>query len=468
MAGVLACGPEALLSHQSAAELWEIRTPHGGPIEVTLAGSRKRGVRGLLIHRRTVLSSPDRRARHGIPVTSPTRTLADLANRISADDLESAVNEADRLDLIDPERLRQALDDMQGEAGARRLLRLLDRQVFRLTDSDLEQRFLRLVGSAGLPAPQTQNQVNGFRVDFLWPELGLVVETDGLRYHRTPAQQARDRRRDQVHTAAGLTTLRFTHAQVRFEAAEVREILVRVAARLSSAAPRPSLQSMCGRYTLTDPDPRLLRFRFGLTESAEIDQPPRYNVAPTDPVLAIRLDEEHRPEPGVMRWGLIPHYADPDSFDRLLINARAETVAEAPAFRDAFLTHRCLIVADGFYEWREEETGKQPVWITRPERDPFAFAGLWAEARRPDGSSVHSCAIVTCGPGEVVAPIHDRMPVILDREVESAWLHPEGGREELQGLLVPTDELEVTEVSDAVNDVRQDGPALIEPPLRLF
>jgi putative SOS response-associated peptidase YedK len=225
---------------------------------------------------------------------------------------------------------------------------------------------------------------------------------------------------------------------------------------------------MCGRYTLTDPDPRLLRFRFGLSESAEIDQPPRFNVAPTDAVLAIRLNEAGVREPGMLRWGLIPHYADPETSDRLLINARSETVAEATAFRDVFPAHRCLIVADGFYEWRAEETGKKPVWITRPFREPFAFAGLWAVARRADGSSIHSCTIVTCEPGEVVAPIHDRMPVILDPEAESAWLDPEGSPAELLELLVPTDELVATEVSDAVNDVRQDGPALIEPPLRLF
>ena len=225
---------------------------------------------------------------------------------------------------------------------------------------------------------------------------------------------------------------------------------------------------MCGRYTLTDPDPRLLRFRFGLTEAAEIEQEPRYNIAPTDPVLAVRLNGEGEREPGVLRWGLIPHFADPDDFDRLLINARAETVAEAQAFRDAFQTHRCLILADGFYEWRAEETGKKPVWITRPSREPYAFAGLWAKAKRADGSAVHSCTIVTCAPGEVVAPIHDRMPVILDEESESAWLDPDATETDLLALLAPTDGLAVTEVSDAVNDVRQDGPALIEPPLRLF
>jgi putative SOS response-associated peptidase YedK len=212
----------------------------------------------------------------------------------------------------------------------------------------------------------------------------------------------------------------------------------------------------------------MLRFRFGLTESVEIVQEPRYNVAPTDPVLAVRLNEAGEREPGILRWGLIPHHVDPDKFDRLLINARAETVAEAPAFRDAFGAHRCLIVADGFYEWRAEETGKKPVWITRPDREPFAFAGIWAAAKRGDGSAIHSCAIVTCEPGALVAPIHDRMPVILDQEAEAGWLDPLATPEDLQELLVPTDELELTEVSDAVNDVRQDGPALIEPPLRLF
>jgi putative SOS response-associated peptidase YedK len=225
---------------------------------------------------------------------------------------------------------------------------------------------------------------------------------------------------------------------------------------------------MCGRYTLTDPDPRLMRFRFGLTESVEIDQAPRYNVAPTDPVLAVRVNAEGDRKPGILRWGLIPHHSDPDKFDRLLINARAETVAEAAAFRDAFRMHRCLIVADGFYEWRPEETGKKPLWITRPSREPFAFAGLWAEASRGDGSVVHSCTIVTCEPGEVVAPIHDRMPVILEQGGESEWLDPAATDERLRALLAPTDDLAVTEVSDAVNDVRQDGPALIEPPLRLF
>ncbi len=123
---------------------------------------------------------------------------------------------------------------MRGRPGAGRLLRLLDRQTFRLTDSELERMFLRLISDARLPMPQTQVVVRCFRVDFHWPDLGLIVETDGLRYHRTPAQQARDRRRDQLHVAAGLTTLRFTHAQVRHEPDEVIDVIRRVIGRLGA------------------------------------------------------------------------------------------------------------------------------------------------------------------------------------------------------------------------------------------
>jgi putative SOS response-associated peptidase YedK len=225
---------------------------------------------------------------------------------------------------------------------------------------------------------------------------------------------------------------------------------------------------VCGRFTLTDPDPRLLRFRFDLPASAEIDRRRRFNIAPTDPVLAVRVAGDGRREGGTLRWGLVPQYADPDRFERLLINARAERLAEAPAFKDAFAERRCLVLADGFYEWRATETGKQPVWITRPDRSPFAFAGIWAESALADGSTLPSCAIVTCAPSELVAPIHNRMPVILDPETEAAWLDPDSSEPELLALLRPTDDLELTEVSEAVNHVDQDGPQLLEPPLKLF
>lgn len=168
-------------------------------------------------------------------MTSLVRTLSDLATQLSLAELERAINEADKLGLIDPEALRAKLERYRGQRGVKRLRGVLDRRTFRLTDSELERRFLALVRSAGLPMPLTGQRVNGFRVDFYWAELGLVVETDGLTYHRTPAQQTRDRSRDQAHTAAGLTQLRFAHAQVRFEAEQVAATLSRVVRRLEAS-----------------------------------------------------------------------------------------------------------------------------------------------------------------------------------------------------------------------------------------
>ncbi len=188
----------------------------------------------MSVHRRR-LEEGDRAVHLGIPVTSPVRTLADLATRLTASQLEAAVNEADKRDLVDPEQLRAALGRMRSQRGVPALARILDRQTFALTESELERRFLRLVRRAGLPKPETGRLLNGFRVDFFWPDLGLVVETDGLRYHRTPAQQARDRVRDQAHAISGLTTLRFTHAQVRFEPDYVCDALQRMVARRKAA-----------------------------------------------------------------------------------------------------------------------------------------------------------------------------------------------------------------------------------------
>jgi very-short-patch-repair endonuclease len=233
MAAVLACGPRALVSHETAAELWGIRPARDGWIEISVPLTVQRSLTGVRLHRRRSLGDQDRAVKSRIPLTSPVRTLVDLAARLPASAVEAAVNEADNKDRLNPEGLRRALEQMSSQPGVPALRRLLDRRTFRLTDSELERRFLRLVERTGLPVPQTGVRVNGFRVDFFWPEPGLVVETDGLRYHRTPAQQAKDRRRDQVHTAAGLTTLRFTHAQVRYESAEVGETLLRVAERLA-------------------------------------------------------------------------------------------------------------------------------------------------------------------------------------------------------------------------------------------
>ena len=159
--------------------------------------------------------------------------------RVNAAREDRPRNEADKLDLTDPEALRAALDDVIARRpGVAALRRTLDRRTFALTDSELERRFLPVARRAGLPRPQTGRRLNGFRVDFYWPDLGLVVETDGLRYHRTPAQQARDRLRDQAHATAGLTTLRFTHAQIAHDGGHVRVTLDAVARRLKQVQAR--------------------------------------------------------------------------------------------------------------------------------------------------------------------------------------------------------------------------------------
>jgi very-short-patch-repair endonuclease len=231
LAAVSSCGPMAVLSHRSAAALHGIVDPSAASIEVTVPPATIRTRPGVRAYRRVV--SPDEIARvERIPVTIAERTLLDLAPVIGAKRLEAAINAADKHDLIDPESLRSALDRYAGRRGVTVLRQLLDRRTFTLTDSKLERRFLPLARAAGLGQPRTGDRLNGFEVDFFWPELGLVVETDGLRYHRTPAAQARDRLRDQAHTAAGLTTLRFTHAQVRYEPLHVRDTLAAVAHRL--------------------------------------------------------------------------------------------------------------------------------------------------------------------------------------------------------------------------------------------
>lgn len=235
MAAVLACGDGAVLSHSSAAALWRIGFEQSGSIELSLPSRSHREVPRLRIHRRPSLQPRDVTTRHGIPVTTPIQTIIDMTLRLDRRGIERAINEADKYDLVHPPGLRKALDERVGEPGVACLRQILDRRTFRLTKEELERRFLPLARKAGLPVPLTGQWVNEFEVDFYWPGLGLVVETDGLRYHRTPAEQARDRLRDQAHTAAGLTQLRFTHEQVRYEPEYVRRILAQTASRLAIA-----------------------------------------------------------------------------------------------------------------------------------------------------------------------------------------------------------------------------------------
>jgi len=220
---------------------------------------------------------------------------------------------------------------------------------------------------------------------------------------------------------------------------------------------------MCGRYTLATPNPSQLRTRFGLGESIEVRR--RYNVAPGDDVLAVVRPRGAEPRGELLRWGLVPYWAsDPKELGVKTINARAETVAERPAYRDAFARRRCLIVADGFYEW----SAGMPHWITLADGAPFAFAGLWASWRPPaadDVEPLRSCAIVTTAAAGAVRDLHDRMPVILAPADESRWIDPETPADDLRALLAsagPT--LQARPVSRNVNDARHDAPDCLDPP----
>jgi putative SOS response-associated peptidase YedK len=223
---------------------------------------------------------------------------------------------------------------------------------------------------------------------------------------------------------------------------------------------------MCGRYTLSNPDPVRLRARFDILESSQIEEEPRYNIAPTDPVVAVRRSEEGAREAGRLRWGLVPGRWAEKKGSRPLINARVDGIERQPAFAESFRERRCLLPADGFYEWLADEQGKRPLWFSRPDGDLFAFAGIWAALPRKGSDDVlHSCALITCPPNGLMRPIHDRMPVVLDPAFEAKWLDPDADLDELLGLLAPPpdDALIAREVNDLVNDVRQDGPELIAP-----
>jgi hypothetical protein len=232
MAAVLACGPGAALSHRSAAALWRFGKEHEDYIDVSIRRGSEARLPGVRCHRRPALPARAITTRLNIPVTHPIQTFLDLVTVAGPKTVERAINEADKHDVIDPNALRKALDDHAGEAGVRPLRRILDKHTFRLSDDELELRFRPLAAAAGLPVPLTKVIVGEFEVDFFWPDLGLVVETDGWRYHRTPAAQTRDALRFQAHTAAGLTPIRFSHWQVRYEPRHVETILQRTGANL--------------------------------------------------------------------------------------------------------------------------------------------------------------------------------------------------------------------------------------------
>lgn len=215
---------------------------------------------------------------------------------------------------------------------------------------------------------------------------------------------------------------------------------------------------MCGRYVVNSYFGDLWT-RFDLKRE-EIDYAPRFNVAPTQLVLAVLDDgSEDGPHGEMLRWGLIPSYTKDLKKSPLMINARAETVAASGAFRHSFRQKRCLIVATGFYEWRKEGKERIPMYISLESGEPFAFAGLWSDWTSSEGDEIRSCTIITTDANEIMQPIHNRMPVILPREMERRWLE-----EPNQDLLVPhAGGMIAYEVSAEVNNFRNESPQLIKP-----
>lgn len=239
---------------------------------------------------------------------------------------------------------------------------------------------------------------------------------------------------------------------------------------------------MCGRYSLASPDPAQLRDRFPLGERVAIHR--RFNVAPDDPVLTVTNSREGEPRGELLRWGLVPHWLDKPGSGAKMINARAETIAEKPAYRDAFRQRRCLIIADGFYEWEKREgRSKLPWHVTRADSQPFAFAGIWAIwhgngeiddrrdiRREPSGQpmearrSLRTCSIVTTEANKTLHDIHPRMPVMLQPEEEAAWLSNDTPQSDLFELLhpLPVTATSKRPVSSAVNDAHNDTAQCLE------
>ena len=225
---------------------------------------------------------------------------------------------------------------------------------------------------------------------------------------------------------------------------------------------------MCGRFTSTTPADQVAE-HFGVEETAVGERAPRWNVAPTDPVLAV-VERDGTRRMGEMRWGLVPFWAKDPSVGSRMINARAETIATTSAYSRPFERRRCIVPADGFYEWqaRPDRKAKQPFHIRRVDGEPLAFAALWDSWRPQRGSDegrLVSTVIITTSANDVLRPIHDRMPVVLPPAAWAAWLDPDNADvEALAELLVAAPEalLEAVPVSSAVGNVRNDGPELVE------
>lgn len=219
---------------------------------------------------------------------------------------------------------------------------------------------------------------------------------------------------------------------------------------------------MCGRFALTLP-PEAVRKYFGYADMPNF--PPRYNIAPTQPIAIMRADETGLRRFGLVRWGFIPGFVKDLKTFPLLINARSETAAEKASFRNAFRRRRCIVMADGFYEWRREGRARHPFLIRRPDGAPLAFASLWECWHSPDGSEVDTACILTGTANGTVAAIHDRMPIILEPKHFDLWLDPATSPKALAPLLRPASEgaLELVALSPRVNSAAYDDPSVQVP-----
>ena len=212
---------------------------------------------------------------------------------------------------------------------------------------------------------------------------------------------------------------------------------------------------MCGRFSASKPDDILREF-VPLTKVFNLA--PRYNIAPSQMVAAVRLNPAGDEEFVMLKWGLIPHWAADPKIAWSLINARCETVRAKPAFREAFKRRHCLVLADGFFEWAKEGNQKQPYHFRLNEGEPFAFAGLWEVWKNAAGELVETCTIITCEANEIVKPIHGRMPVILTEDAHRLWLDAKTENSDLLLLPYPANEMESFPVSTVVNSPKNESP----------
>jgi len=222
---------------------------------------------------------------------------------------------------------------------------------------------------------------------------------------------------------------------------------------------------VCGRFHLDTPIEKIAR-EFGLADVSHLPGlTPKYNIAPTQNICAVRQVDGVR-EFTTLRWGLVPHWARDESFGLKTINARSETAIEKPAYRDAFAQRRCLIPASGFYEWKKTLSGKQPMCMRMHDDAVFGMAGLWESWLPPGGGPpLETCTILTCAANDALRPIHERMPVILVPDSFSNWLDETAGAAALTSLMapLPDDRVRAYSVSARVNSVRNDGSDLVEP-----